>query len=267
MSKIHALQRNVRVGFRPISLYFKSILIPFSLLGTLRVIMKEHPWPEFDLRETPEIGERIRQFIGAQMMELKTFDEQRPKGHTYIFHEHAERVAENVKRTCLYMGLGELIAENMYWAVLPHDIGKKSLPVAIWDQEEKPDAKLKHIRRTHTLLGAQIVAEHFFDLEHPFKDLMIDIMRYHHEQMDGNGTHGIKAEELSAPIRLVAIVEAYDGWRIWRPHYGDRDISPPGVLKRMREEKGAEIFDMELFEAFAEMKMKDYKEGRILQDN
>ena len=30
-------------------------------------------------------------------------------------------------------------------------------------------------------------------------------------------------------------------------------------------EKGAEIFDMDLFESFAEMKMNDYKEGRILQ--
>jgi HD-GYP domain-containing protein (c-di-GMP phosphodiesterase class II) len=163
------------------------------------------------------------------------------------------------------MGLGDLVAENMYWAVLPHDIGKKLLPVEIWDQEEKPDGRIKQYRRTHTLLGVQIVVELLHDIEHPFKDLMIDIMAHHHEQMDGKGTQGVPAEQLSAPVRLAAIVEAYDGWRIWRPHYGDRDISPPGVLKRMREEKGAEIFDMELFEAFAEMKMNDYKEGRILQ--
>ena len=223
-------------------------------------------WPDnFDLRDEPEIGERIRSFINTQMAELAAFDELRPDGHTYIFHEHAERVAENVKRTCLHMGLGELAATNMYYAVLPHDIGKKNLPVELWDTEEKPDARLKHIRRTHTLLGAQIVNEHLHDIDHPFKDLMIDIMTHHHEQMDGNGTHEVPGDKLSAPVRLTAIVEAYDGWRIWRPHYGDRDISPPGVLKRMREEKGAEIFDMELFEAFAEMKMNDYKEGRILQ--
>ncbi len=85
--------------------------------------------------------------------------------------------------------------------------------------------------------------------------------------MDGNGTQKISGDRLSLPVRLVAIVEAYDGWRIWRPHYGDRDISPPGVLKRMRDEKGAEIFDMDLFEMFAEMKTEDYKNGRILQDN
>lgn len=223
-------------------------------------------WPDsFDLRETPEIGNRIRDFIEAQMSELAQYDQQRPDDITYIFHEHSHRVAENVKRTCLHMGLGDLVAENMYWAVLPHDIGKKKLPVDIWDQEEKPSGDVKQHRRTHTTLGAEIVQEQLGDIDHPFKDLMLDIMINHHEQMDGNGTHGVAGEELSAPVRLAAIVEAYDGWRIWRPHYGDRDISPPGVLKRMREEKGAEIFDMDLFEAFAEMKMNDYKEGRILQ--
>jgi HD-GYP domain-containing protein (c-di-GMP phosphodiesterase class II) len=91
------------------------------------------------------------------------------------------------------------------------------------------------------------------------------LMRNHHEQMDGNGTHGISGDLLSLPVRLTAIVEAYDGYRIWRPHFGDRDISPPGVLARMRDDKGAEIYDMTLFEAFAKVKMDDYKKGRLLQ--
>ncbi|MFK7839366.1 MAG: HD-GYP domain-containing protein [Bdellovibrionales bacterium] len=224
-------------------------------------------WPEsYDFLSEPEIGARIRRFIEAQMDELKRYDEQRPDGHAYVFHEHAERVAINVKRTCLHMGLGQSVADNMYWAVLPHDIGKKMLPADIWDQEEKPTGAVKKYRRTHTLLGAQIAEELLHEITHPFKDLMIDIMRYHHEQMDGEGPLGLKAETLSAPVRLAAIVEAYDGWRIWRPHFGDRDISPPAVLKRMRDEKGADIFDMNLFESFAEMKMNDYKEGRILQE-
>jgi len=228
-------------------------------------------WPDnFDLREDTPKNVRLRDFVVTQMDALKAYNEARSVltdgEHTYIFHEHAQRVAENVKRTCLYMGLGDVVAHNMYWAVLPHDIGKKSLPVEIWDQEEKPTGAVKKFRRTHTILGGQIVEELLHDIDHPFKDLMIDIMRYHHEHMDGQGTLGIKGSALSAPIRLAAIIEAYDGWRIWRPHFEDRDISPPAVLARMRDEKGAEIFDMDLFESFAEMKMNDYKEGRILQD-
>lgn len=225
-------------------------------------IMQIDEWPKsFDLRDTPEIGKRIQSFIKQQMAELEAFDEQRPDGRTYIFHEHAHRVANNVKKTCLHMGLGDLVAENMYWAVLPHDIGKKNMPLGIWDSEEKPSPDMKRFRRAHTLLGAQIMQEHLADIDHPFIDLMVDIAAHHHEQMDGEGTHGIPGYQLSAPVRLAAIVEAYDGWRIWRPHYGDRDISPPGVLKRMRDEKGADIFDMKFFKAFEEMKLAEYKSG------
>jgi len=222
--------------------------------------ISKYAWPDsFDF-ETDDVCQNIfKPFIKEQLEELKTYDAQRPRNITYVFHEHTGRVAENMRKSCLHMGLSEKIANNMYWAILPHDIGKKNLPIDLWDLEEKPDTTTKTIRRTHTLLGAQIVQERFPDITHPFKDLMTDIMAYHHEQMDGHGTHGKKAEELSAPVRLAAIVEAYDGYRIWRPHYGDRDISITGVLDRLRDEKGEGVYDMDLFEFFADMKMREYK--------
>lgn len=224
-------------------------------------------WPDdFDFERDDICQKIIKPFITSQMETLKAYDENRSEQTpdiTYIFHEHAERVAINVKRTCLHLGLGEVISNNMYWAVLPHDIGKKNLPLDVWDTEEKPDDTLKTFRRTHTLLGAQIAQEHLHDTHHPFKDLMIDIMANHHEHMDGSGTHHISGDKLSLPVRLAAIVEAYDGYRIWRPHFGDRDISPEGVLNRMHNEKGAQIYDMGLLNAFTEMKMMDYKNGNI----
>ena len=216
-------------------------------------------WPEnFNFETDPICHGTFKPFIENELEQLKQYDEQRPDDITYIFHEHAARVANNMRKTCQHMGLSDIVANNMYWAILPHDIGKKNLPVELWDTEEKPTDNLKKYRRTHTLLGAQIVQEYFPDINHPFKDLMIDIMAYHHEQIDGKGTQGIPVNKLSKPVRLAAIVEAFDGWRIWRPHYADRDISIPAVLKRMRDEKGSEIFDMDLFEEFAEMKMIEY---------
>ncbi len=221
----------------------------------------KNDWPNsFDF-ETDEVCQDIfKPFIIEQMDKLKNFDEAREENFsgeiTYIFHEHAQRVAGNIKKTCLHLGLSDTISNNMYWAALPHDIGKSRLPVDIWDSEEKPTGDLKSFRRTHTLLGAQMVAEYFHDIEHPFKDLMSEIMANHHEQMDGQGTHEVPGDQLSMPVRLSAIIEAYDGWRIWRPHYEDRDITPAGVLNRMRKEK-AHMFDMDLFEAFAEMRLSE----------
>jgi len=220
-------------------------------------------WPDsFDFKTDEICQNKFKPFIEQQLEELKAYDAQRPDNITYVFHEHAERVANNVKKTCLHMGLGDKVANNIYWAVLIHDIGKKELSINIWDTVDKPTGELKELRRTHTVIATKLVQERFKDIDHPFKNLIIDIMLHHHEQMDGKGTLGIPAAELSAPVRLCAIIEAYDGWQIWRPHYGDRDISNAGVIKRMREEKGAAIFDMELFEAFAEVKIKEYEKDK-----
>ena len=172
----------------------------------------------------------------------------------YVFHTHARRVAEDAYKACLHLGLGEIVANNMRWALLPHDIGKTRLPVVVWDTPDKPDDMMKRLRRTHTLLGAQMAQEALGTTKHPFKDLMVDIMINHHEQMDGGGYLGVPGKKLSMPVRLASIIEAFDGWSIPRPHFGRRDVSIPSVLKRIREEKSG-MFDMDLFEAFADMKM------------
>lgn len=219
-----------------------------------------HLWPDtFDFETDPVCQTLFKPFIEEQMVALKAYDSFRPDNITYIFHEHTKRVADNVRAACLYIGLSKVVAQNMYWASLPHDIGKMSLPAEIWDTDEKPTETLKKHRRTHTSLGADLVHERFPDTDHPFKDLMIDIMLNHHEQMDGHGTHNIPGNQLSLPVKLVSIVEAYDGWRIYRPHFGERDISPPGVISRMREEK-MHMFDPDLFEPFAEMILSTYKD-------
>ena len=84
-------------------------------------------------------------------------------------------------------------------------------------------------------------------------------MLNHHEKMDGTGQNGVGGDGLSLPVRLAYIADSFDGWRVRRPHYAaDRDTSIPGVLTRLREEKGAEFFDMDLVELFEKMKMTEY---------
>ncbi|MBK6895173.1 MAG: HD domain-containing protein [Alphaproteobacteria bacterium] len=216
-------------------------------------------WPAgFDFEHDPVCQKFFKPYILEQIQKLAAFDAKRPKDTTYIFHEHAERVAQDVKKTCLHLHLGDAVANNMYWAVLLHDIGKMQLPVEIWDKTEKPSEQMKAFRRTHTRLGAESFARHFKNVEHPFKDLALEIIKNHHEQMDGEGPEKLPAEALSPPVRLATIVEAFDGWSIPRPHFGERDVKPPAVLKRMKKEK-MQMFDPDLFESFAEMKHAEYK--------
>lgn len=216
-------------------------------------------WPDsFDFRKDLLCQTRFKPYILKQLDLLAAYDAKRPAGSTYIFHEHARRVAQDVNDTCLHLNLGETVAENMYWAVLIHDIGKMQFPPEIWDSDEKPSDNIKAYRRTHTEKGAKQFEKDFGDTDHPFKRLATEIMRLHHEQMDGKGPNGTPGTALSAPVRLAAIVEAYDGWSIPRPHFDGRDTSPPAVIQRMRTEK-AHMFDPELLESFAEMKLSLYK--------
>jgi len=226
-----------------------------------------HGWPQgIDLRNDSAFQERIKPFIEREMAALADFDAQRaawaaqnlPGSYrmNYIFHEHAERVADDMRAAALYSGLGEIVAENLYWAMLPHDIGKRLLPLNLWDMIEKPEDEIKRVRRSHTETGAALLDKEFAALaDHPFIVLMRDIMLNHHEQIDGGGFRGLTGDQLSAPVRLACIIESFDGYRIARPHFGDRDISVEGVLTRMRDEKGAALYDMALFEQFAAMKI------------
>lgn len=217
-------------------------------------------WPQNFNFETDLICQnRIKPFIENQLEALKAYDAERralePRIR-YIFYEHTERVAEDVRKTCLHLGLGDVVAQNMYWAVLPHDIGKMAFPPKIWFSETKPTETVKTQRREHILRGPEMVTDALGDLEHPFMDLMLDIMKHHHEQMDGRGPLGISGDQLSAPVRLTSIVEAFDGWSIPRPHFDGRDVSPAAVIERMRSEK-LHMFDETLFEAFADMKLAE----------
>lgn len=223
-------------------------------------------WPSgFDITADPVFQAHFHPFIEGQMKALKDLDRQRAEWTeanlppeyrmTYIFHEHAERVAQDMRKTALSMGLPPHAAENLYWAMLPHDMGKAAMPAGLWDSMEKPTDTIKAERRRHTVKGADIVEKAGLP-DHPFKDLMLDIMLNHHEQMDGGGFQGLKADRLSLPVRLACIVESYDGYAIPRPHFGDRDVTPAGVLNRMRQEKGEALYDMELFGFFEKMKLE-----------
>lgn len=248
---------------------------PGDLKGKFGGMSKDNPWPgNFDVRSDTMFQQKIKPFIDEQLAALKAYDEKRiarqkqdPENIpevTYKFYDHALRVADDAARTCAALGLPENVQENMRAAMLLHDIGKHTVPIEIWDSKDKPTGEVKKARREHTVYGLALLHDRFAGVSHPFLALAEDIMKHHHEHMDGTGHHGLKAEHLSLPVRLASIVESYDGYTIPRAHFGDRDISPAAVIDKMRSEdgKGAAIYDMELFDAFARVKLENSQSHR-----
>jgi HD-GYP domain-containing protein (c-di-GMP phosphodiesterase class II) len=217
-------------------------------------------WLDFDIRNDPEFENIIKPFIENQLKELELYDRQRLARNPdiqYIFHKHAYDVSDDVRKTAAHLGQPEHVQEALYWAMLAHDIGKRMVPVEAWDKPGKPTPEEKALTRQHPDLGLALLDDHLGDLDHPFVDLMRDVIKYHHAHMDGSGTPpGITGDMLSKPVRLCAIVEAFDGYTKPRP---DRPTprSAAEALDKMHHDpdKGAKMYDMELLAAFTSVKL------------
>lgn len=214
-------------------------------------------WPDnFDFETDPVCQKTFKPYIENFLKDLEVYDNQRDHLSAYKFHIHAQDAANDVRQSCLTLGLSDKVANNMYWATLIHDLGKIELPVEIWDLPTSPTPKQRALKRTHIDLGVQKFEKDFEHIDHPFKNLALDIINHHHEAIDGSGHHGLTGEQLSAPARLVAIIEHYDGQRHPRPHQikrGDK-FDPPSIFKRI-EEKYAGHFDPVFYNAFKTLKL------------
>ena len=211
------------------------------------------------------VEKRFKDFIERQMMMLADYDSLRPKGHVYEFHLHSNRVALSMKQLAKSLGYNDDMANALYWATRPHDIGKMRMPVKIWDTGKKPSDELKEIRREHALLSAEIFRDEFGEecKTDPFLRLLIDLAEKHHETLDGNGFLGLEAQDLSREVRMICICDAFDGWSVKREHFNDRDLSAKAVLKRMKTEKAGQ-FDTEILKSFEKVVLCQSKSFSLL---
>lgn len=214
-------------------------------------------WPDsFDFETDDTCQKVFKPYIEEQLKLLEAYDSRRRHMSEYRFHIHARDAANYVKQTCIKLGLPRNAANNMYWATLIHDIGKMEIDPEMWDlpKEELNDQVRQH-RRSHTRIGADKFLAKFSDITHPFKDLAAEIMANHHERLDGAGPNGLYADRISLPVRLVTIVEDFDGRRYprtARQRAEGVDGSARAALRRM-DEKMQGAFDNELYCAFKAM--------------
>lgn len=197
---------------------------------------------------------KYESFIENELRELEIYDARRPAGHPYAFPAHVRRVSSHIYQFAKALDFSENAAKTLSQMVLVHDCGKRFQPISIWDTREKPDKMLKDIRREHTIIGANHILA-TLDEKDAGVQLIASLARFHHEAASGHGYLGLKLDELSFPVRMLILCDSYDGWSVWRPSYGERDISPQGVLDRMIHEKHSD-FDRDLLAAFVRMVQK-----------
>jgi HD-GYP domain-containing protein (c-di-GMP phosphodiesterase class II) len=99
-----------------------------------------------------------------------------------------------------------------------HDIGKVGIPEQILRKAASLDDAEWNVMRRHPGIGADIV------LPIPFLGGAVEIIRHHHERVDGGGyPAGLRGDEIPMAARIFAVADSFDAMTSDRPY---RDAMP-----------------------------------------
>ena len=156
---------------------------------------------------------------------------------------HSERVAELSVHVAEEMGVGYDQRRLTRYAALLHDVGKIGVPLCIINKPGPlDDDEFAEIKK-HPTIGAEILRD--IDFLAP----AIDIVRYHHERLDGRGyPHGVGEQELTGIVRIVTAVDAFDAMTSTRSYR--RAMEVDAAVEELRRCAGRQ-FDAEVVEALA----------------
>ncbi|MCX5800064.1 MAG: response regulator [Candidatus Eisenbacteria bacterium] len=158
---------------------------------------------------------------------------------------HTERVAEYATAIAEGMGLGPDEIENIRFGAILHDIGKLGVYEQILWKPTALDEEEWKIVKSHPETGASILTGI------RFLEKAIDIVRHHHERLDGKGyPDGLKGDALSLYARIACVADSFDAMTSDRAY---RDaLSVEEALAQMVEKSGTQ-FDPTVTKAFAKL--------------
>lgn len=154
---------------------------------------------------------------------------------------HQRRVAKLAAAIALEMGLSADRIEGLRIAGVVHDIGKIHVPAEILASPAKLTAAEFTIIKTHCQAGYDILCS----IDFPWP--VAEIVRQHHEKLDGSGyPNGLKGEAILLEARILSVadvIEAMASHRPYRPGFG---IFP--ALQEISRNKGA-LYDPDVVQA------------------
>lgn len=176
-------------------------------------LQREHTGPE----SVQEIVATLRKMCGTgttretimdALLALSRAAESR-EVHAADFGDRSARYVESV---CRDLGMGEREMADMVYAARVHDVGKLIIPEKILCKPGALNEDEYCLVKLHPSTGADIVSCI------PDSELLRDIVRYHHERLDGTGyPDGLRGEEIPLGARVLAVTDAYQTMTSDRP--------------------------------------------------
>ena len=127
-----------------------------------------------------------------------------------------------------------------------HDIGKIGVREEVLNKTEKlTDEEYEHVM-IHPLVGWRVLAPLLGDAP-----VALNIVRSHHERMDGRGVpDGLAGEAIPIEARIVAVADAIDAMTSGRPYRGS-ELSLEEALEELEQNAGTQ-FDARVVAAVRE---------------
>ncbi len=126
---------------------------------------------------------------------------------------HLDRVANYCVQIANKMGLDGEEIETLRNAARLHDIGKIGIPDEVLGKTGILTDQEMDLMRKHPEIGEGIIK--------PIRSLghLCDIIRHHHEKIDGTGyPDGLKDDEIAPLVRITTVADIYDALTTDRPY-------------------------------------------------
>jgi PAS domain S-box-containing protein len=157
-----------------------------------------------------------KQTENAAIMSLAKLSEYRdvtPKNHLERIREYCRVLAIQLSRQKDFIKtISSDFIQDIYHAAVLHDIGKVSIPDALWDKRHSLTALEEAKIRSHTRVGGDVIKKmEEAGQENSFLSMAKDIAYFHHERWDGNGfPYGLKVDEIPLAARIMAVADTYE---------------------------------------------------------
>jgi response regulator RpfG family c-di-GMP phosphodiesterase len=127
---------------------------------------------------------------------------------------HSERVATYAVGIGRALGSDDAMVDTLALGSELHDIGKIGVSEAVLLKPSKlTDEEYRHIM-SHTVIGARILGPLLRDAPQA-----LEIVRSHHERMDGRGLpDGLAGDAIPFVARVVSVADAFDAMTSARPY-------------------------------------------------
>ena len=160
---------------------------------------------------------------------------------------HSERVAGRAVRLGALCGLNARELAILRVAAAVHDIGKIGIPDQILSKRRRLSSADWVAIHHHPTMGADILMACDFDGARE----LADIVRHHHENMDGTGyPDGLRGEAIPLGARIVSVVDAYDAMDEARPYHARR---PHAEIMTILESEAGSRRDPDVLQAFCRL--------------